>query len=165
MIISKRDEGMAVACQGLTGNLVIFSWMLGGGWETVFNSMLMENIVRGNKGERGTETRTGGIENEKMGWWQQFSIQHEEKDWDRGLRKEQDRQLTMNQGWEESREWIFAILLVCCSVFFCWHRKHGGNTQWFFIGHMPLQNDLWMQAFCRLILLSTHYVAQPSMAI
>ena len=30
MIISRRDEGMAVACQGLTGDLVIFSSMFWG---------------------------------------------------------------------------------------------------------------------------------------
>lgn len=35
----------------------------------------------------------------------------------------------------------------------------------FFIGHMPLHNDLWMQALCRLILLSMHYVARPSVTI
>lgn len=33
MIISRRDEGMAVACQGLTGDLVIFSSMFRGGGE------------------------------------------------------------------------------------------------------------------------------------
>lgn len=58
----------------------------------------------------------------------------------------------------------------CCSVFsFCWHSEHVGRRQrvffFFFIGHMPLHNDLWMQALCRLILLSTHYVARPSVAI
>lgn len=31
MIISRRDERLAAACQGLTGDLVIFSSMFGGG--------------------------------------------------------------------------------------------------------------------------------------
>lgn len=55
------------------------------------------------------------------------------------------------------------FLLFC--FFFCWHSEHGGNRQHFFIGHMPLHNDLWMRALCRLILLSMHYVAQPSMVM
>lgn len=53
----------------------------------------------------------------KMGWWQQFSIPHEERDWDWGLRKEQHRHLTMNQGWEQRAENEFfcdpAVLLFC----------------------------------------------------
>lgn len=40
-----------------------------------------------------------------------------------------------------------------------------GTGSVFFIGHMPLHNDLWMQGLCRLILLSMHYLDQPSMAI
>lgn len=55
MIISRRDEGMAVACQGLRGDLVIFLSMFRGGeggWERVLYCVLMETIVIGNKGER-----------------------------------------------------------------------------------------------------------------
>lgn len=57
-----------------------------------------------------------------------------------------------------------AIPLLCCSVFFCWHSEQREQAA-FFIGHMPLLNDLWTQGLFWLILLSTHYVAQPSMAI
>lgn len=57
MIISRRDEGMVVACQGLTGDLVISSSMFrgAGAGGTVLNSVLTESIVRGNKGERKTD--------------------------------------------------------------------------------------------------------------
>lgn len=61
---------------------------------------------------------------------------------------------------------FIAIPLFCCSVFFLLtQRTWREQAAVFFIGHMPLHNDLWMQALCRLILLSTHYVAQPSVAI
>lgn len=56
-----------------------------------------------------------------------------------------------------------AVLLFC--FFSADTVNMEGTRSGFFIGHMPLHNDLWMQAFCRLILLSVHYVAQPSMAI
>lgn len=69
---------------------------------------------------------------------------------------------------DESEESRVNLLRSRCFVvlfFFCWHSEHGGSRQRFFIGHMPLHNDLWMQALCRLILLSTHYVAQPTVTI
>lgn len=166
MIISKRDEGMSVACRGLIGDLVVFSSMFKGGWgewKIVLHSVLIENIVRGNKGRRRTDTRRSSMrENEKM--MATIFI----RTWSEGQAKGEKSvsQWAMNQGWERRgvSEFI-AILLFCCSVFFL-------LTQWtcreqaaFFIGHMPLHNDLWMLALCRLILLSMHYVAQPSVAI
>lgn len=60
------------------------------------------------------------------------------------------------------------LLQSCCFVvlFFSADTVNmEGTGSAFFIGHMPLHNDLWMQALCRLILLSMHYVDQPSMAI
>lgn len=82
--------------------------------------------------------------------------------------KERRRRWAMNQGWERREHGVNLLRSRCFVVlfFFCWHSEHGRSRQrGFFIGHMPLHNDLWMRALCRLILLSTHYVAQPSVAI
>lgn len=63
---------------------------------------------------------------------------------------------------EKSAAMKFTAILLFC--FFCWHSEQREQAA-FFIGHMPLLNDLWTQGLFWLILLSTHYVAQPSMAI
>ncbi len=82
-------------------------------------------------------------------------------------RKEQHRQWAMNQGWERREQRVNLLRSRCFVVLFFSAdivNMEGAGSD-FFIGHMPLHNDLWMQALCRLILLSTHYVAQPSVAI
>lgn len=123
MIISRRDEGMVVACQGLTGDLVIFLWCYGGGERQYL--VLCLNIVRGN---------TGQNQNGKMGRWQQFSIQREERDRDRRLRKERHRQLQWIKDERRGQRVNFCdpAVLLFCFFFFCWHSEHGGNRPWFF---------------------------------
>ncbi len=82
-------------------------------------------------------------------------------------RKEQHRQWAMNQGWERREQRVNLLRSRCFVVLFFSAdivNMEGAGSD-FFIGHMPLHNDLWMQALCSLILLSTHYVAQPSVAI
>lgn len=61
-------------------------------------------------------------------------------------------------------QWIYchAAVLLCFFVLTQWTCRERGA---FFIGHMPLHNDLWMQALCSLILLSMHYVARPSVTL
>lgn len=62
-------------------------------------------------------------------------------------------------------QWIYchaAVLLLCFFVLTQWTCREQGA---FFIGHMPLHNDLWTQALCSLILLSMHYVARPSVTL
>lgn len=111
MIISRRDEGMAVACQGLTADLVISSSMFEGACG---------------------ESNTSGAKS--------------------GMRGAGD-------------QWIYchaAVLLLCFFVLTQWTCREQGA---FFIGHMPLHNDLWTQALCSLILLSMHYVARPSVTL
>lgn len=63
---------MAVACQGLRGNLVIFLSMFRRGGAKL-HTVLMESTIRGNKEERRTDSRRESMtENGKMGWWQLF---------------------------------------------------------------------------------------------
>ncbi len=57
MIISRRNEGMAMVCQGLTGDLVIFSYMFWG-QETV--ETLLWAYEKHRKRTQGAETDTGG---------------------------------------------------------------------------------------------------------
>lgn len=116
MIISRRDEGMAMACRGLTGDLVIFSSMFRGGWETVLYCVLMERIVRGNNGGR---KRVKERENNRMRRRDGGNYFYKNMKRTGKRRKEQHRQWAMNQGWErrEQSEFI-AIPLFCCSVFF-----------------------------------------------
>jgi len=153
MIIS----GEVVTSQGLTGDLAILSSMLG--WETKLYPVLMESISKRNDSGRGrvTEWEDGTVATV-------FPWEHEAKD-----KRRKEWQWAMNQGWER-REQIYcvpAVLLSCCFFSADTVNIAGGDGVFFFffIGHMPLHNDLWMQPFCRRILLSMHYVAQPSVAI
>lgn len=155
MIIS----GEVVTSQGLTGDLAILSSMLG--WETKLYPVLMESISKRNDSGRGrvTEWEDGTVATV-------FPWEHEAKD-----KRRKEWQWAMNQGWERREQRLNLLRSRCFVVllfFFCWHSEHSRRRQrllLFFIGHMPLHDDLWMQPFCRRILLSMHYVAQPSVAI
>lgn len=121
----------------------------------VFLSALVESTVRGNKGHRGRDFKT--LRQNKDGKY--FY-------WGTGKRRvacEASHKSRMSENRAESE--FTAIPLFCCSVFSADTVMETGSFFLFFIGRMPFHYDLWMQTLCRLILLSMHYVAQPSMAI
>lgn len=149
MIISKRDKGTTVACQQVRDDLALFSSVFG--W---YSSLRLWKALYGEIKKIGVETprhwdKTSmvSIGGQAKGEW------HVKR--------------AISQGWVRTEQRANLLQSRCFVVLFFSADTvmETGSFFLFFIGRMPFHYDLWMQTLCRLILLSMHYVAQPSMAI